>query len=514
MASRPGLGHDGHVHAKLSVEELESRVATLEVEAYRLRRLFDHLPALVAFWDKDLKNVIANQAYVDWFGLSPDQIRGTHIRTVLGEDVYAKNLPFIRAALEGKEQLFSRTLVDPQGRERHSQASYVPEVRDGEVAGFFVLVTDVTPRVEAQRELDDAQELAKVGSWVFHPETNEMTWSREMFRIVGRDPETDRPLVDTYLAVVHPDDLPTVQQRLATITDVSTSYELRYRLLLPDGQVKHVHSRGRPEVDARGALTRLTGTLQDETLLQRVAGELASTNERLEVVNGLLTDTIAMLSHDIRQPIQGVTGFLDLLVADWDSGPPERLREYVDRAAAAAHRMNTLVDDVLMAVTIDSDALAVRPRPVPLAGLLRQVVDQQVPGVEIELEVRGDAVVLADPFHLRQVIANLIANAARYGRPPLMVSVDSDPTEARIRVVDHGEGVPADFVPHLFDRFTRATTGVAATQQGSGFGLYIVQQLIKANDGKVDYQPAEPSGACFTVTLPVVGRTEPNPPGG
>jgi diguanylate cyclase (GGDEF)-like protein/PAS domain S-box-containing protein len=116
-----------------------------------LQQLIDHLPAMVAYWDRDRRNVVANAAYLEWFGFRPEEMHGIHIRHVLGEEVYAKNLPHLDAVLRGEEQLFDRTLVDTAGRVRHTQASYVPNVVDGEVAGFFVLVTEVTARVEAER---------------------------------------------------------------------------------------------------------------------------------------------------------------------------------------------------------------------------------------------------------------------------------------------------------------------------------------------------------------------------
>jgi diguanylate cyclase (GGDEF)-like protein/PAS domain S-box-containing protein len=118
-----------------------------------LRRLIDRLPAMLAYWDADKRNVVANEAYVSWFGFRPQDMVGLHIRDVLGQEVYAKNVAFMDAALRGEEQLFARTLVDTSGAVRHTQASYVPDIVDGDVAGFFVLVTDVTARVEAERAL-------------------------------------------------------------------------------------------------------------------------------------------------------------------------------------------------------------------------------------------------------------------------------------------------------------------------------------------------------------------------
>jgi signal transduction histidine kinase len=90
-----------------------------------------------------------------------------------------------------------------------------------------------------------------------------------------------------------------------------------------------------------------------------------------------------------------------------------------------------------------------------------------------------------------------------------MISAVLDDNETRIEVLDSGEGVPDDFVPHLFDRFTRASTGNASAQKGTGLGLYIVRQLALANGGTITYQRRKPTGACFVLSLPASIPNEP-----
>ena len=130
------------------------------VESRRqLRAVIDNLPAMIGCWDRDLRNVLANQAYVEWFGWTPEQMRGHHISEVLGEDLYRLNKPYMDAALAGQPQHFDRTIVDASGATRYSQASYIPDQdAAGEVHGFFVLVADVTARVKAEQELAAAKE--------------------------------------------------------------------------------------------------------------------------------------------------------------------------------------------------------------------------------------------------------------------------------------------------------------------------------------------------------------------
>lgn len=134
-------------------------VAELVERLRRLRTVLDHLPAMVGYWGRDLRNRVANRAYVDWFGKSPEELEGCHISELLGPELYEANLPYMRAALEGHAQHFDRAIVDTQGVQRWSQASYIPDVLDdGTVDGFFVLVADITPRVRAEQALAAEQE--------------------------------------------------------------------------------------------------------------------------------------------------------------------------------------------------------------------------------------------------------------------------------------------------------------------------------------------------------------------
>jgi diguanylate cyclase (GGDEF)-like protein/PAS domain S-box-containing protein len=134
------------------------RVVDLVEANVPLRSVVDNLPAMIGYWDRDLRNVMGNTAYVEWFGLTPEEMRGKHIREVLGEELFALNEPYMRRALAGEAQLFDRTIIDASGQRRHTQASYIPDIREGEVHGFFVLVTDITQRKVAEDALADETE--------------------------------------------------------------------------------------------------------------------------------------------------------------------------------------------------------------------------------------------------------------------------------------------------------------------------------------------------------------------
>jgi signal transduction histidine kinase len=146
--------------------------------------------------------------------------------------------------------------------------------------------------------------------------------------------------------------------------------------------------------------------------------------------------------------------------------------------------MTELVEEILTLTQLDADGLGTRSVTVDARRAIREA-----------------AASVADPRHLTQILMNLLSNALKYGVPPVEVTVDGRNPVA-IDVRDHGDGVPADFVPRLFDRFTRADTPASRARKGTGLGLYIVRQLVETNGGAVEYRDHPGDGGCFTVRLP------------
>ena len=119
--------------------------------------VLDTLPAVIGYYGVDLRNRLANLAYMEFFGLTPDEIHGRHISEVIGPQLYGLNRPHIDGALAGEPQLFDRTVIDHSGEPRHMQVSYVPDISDGRVRGFAVLLTDITARRIAEQALAAAE---------------------------------------------------------------------------------------------------------------------------------------------------------------------------------------------------------------------------------------------------------------------------------------------------------------------------------------------------------------------
>lgn len=150
------------IYRALFVAGVQAPYRELEIERSRLRQserdlrsILDNLPPMIGYWDTELRNRFANHAYASWFGIDPLKIPGKHIREVIGEERFRLNLPYMEAALRGEGQIFERDIPTPDGELRHSQAHYIPDIQDGEVRGFYVLVSDITPLKRAHAELEN-----------------------------------------------------------------------------------------------------------------------------------------------------------------------------------------------------------------------------------------------------------------------------------------------------------------------------------------------------------------------
>lgn len=253
-----------------------------------MQKMLDALPAMVGYWDRDLRNRMANEAYVDFFGKSPEEMQGIHISEVLGPELYEKNLPHMEEALRGVPQTFDRAIHTPSGELRYTQASYVPDVGDdGEARGFFVLVTDITERRRIEEELErshtrlaEAESLARLGSWDWDIPNGKMTCSNGLFEIYGISAaEFDETYEVGGSKYVHPDDREFVNEEMRQAIETGAPVDFEYRIIRPDGRVRRLHSRAELVADAEGHPLRLTGTAQDVTELHAAAEVLETATD-------------------------------------------------------------------------------------------------------------------------------------------------------------------------------------------------------------------------------------------
>ncbi len=247
---------------------------------------------------------------------------------------------------------------------------------------------------------------------------------------------------------------------------------------------------------------RLTEDALDAERQQRA--ETEASNDALLRAHSQVSDLVAMLSHDLRTPLTVINGYAALALQSWPRLDDAQRLGFLQRMGRAGHSLQELLEDTLATSAFDAGALEPRPQPVDLQDVVREVLDtlsDPLPGVEVEhLEAVGP--VLVDRAHLKQVLCNVVSNAAKYGAAPYRIVAVVDREAVALRVIDDGPGVPPEFVPQLFERYSRSEQARNGTQKGSGLGLFIVRALLRANGGDIDYEAGPRGGGAFVLRLP------------
>jgi diguanylate cyclase (GGDEF)-like protein/PAS domain S-box-containing protein len=250
-------------------------------DPHRLRLLIDSVPAMISYWDRELRNLVANEAFIEFFGRTPVEIFGRHLREVLGEKLYGLNRAHVEGVLAGEKQVFEHTLIDPHGATRYVETNYIPDIVDGEVRGFYVQVTDVTARVEAEHARDDAVRLlqismdnAPIGQAIVDTSVHALYVNPALCTMFGY-PAAELIGVDLR-AFVHPADIATAEADLDVLKNNSQSHVVsELRLVARDGRTVWVQRDAVMVPGAHGSDDIIIGQFQDVTARKRAEAELA-----------------------------------------------------------------------------------------------------------------------------------------------------------------------------------------------------------------------------------------------
>lgn len=232
--------------------------------------------------------------------------------------------------------------------------------------------------------------------------------------------------------------------------------------------------------------------------------EAIETAERFRHLDEMRSDFVTMVSHELRSPMTVVAGIADILKKRQSALSPQQRDELVDTLGREARRLTRLVSEVLDLEAIDQGAMELHVGSIDMAELAREAVTDAGVAERTDLAVgRGDAVCQADGDRIKQVLLNLISNAAKFSGPerPITVRVAPETDGVSISVSDEGPGIPKDNVEKLFQRFSRLDTG-GDRKPGSGLGLYLSRSIVEAHNGTIWVESVPGRGATFSFKIP------------
>ncbi|CAH0209903.1 Alkaline phosphatase synthesis sensor protein PhoR [Massilia sp. Bi118] len=495
------------------LDRLYEQHAHLEAERRKFHQLSNNIPQLVWMADPVGNILWFNDRWYEFAGAEPGAVSVEDWQKLHDPNVLPEVMRRWREAIaSGQPDQMTFPLRGVDGR-YHSFFCSVAPLRDaaGRILQWFGTCTDVSQLEEAERAVRYSEErlqqglvAARMAVWERDPVSGAVSFSANLHSVFGMHWTN----VNELWALVDPEDQASLR---ATVKGaISEGFDAGEYRATPrirragDGRTIWIDIRGRLGLGPDGRSTVVHAVAIDIT-------ERKHAEEALQLADRRKDEFLAMLAHELRNPLAPISSAADMLRIAYAGEP--RVKQISDIVARQVAHMRHLVDDLLDVSRVTRGLVTISRQAVDLRRVVTEAVEQSRPLVETrrhQLEVAlPEAPVMVDGDHTRlvQVAANLLNNAAKYTHEGghIWVTLDAHAGQARLAVRDNGTGIGPDLLPVVFDLFTQGSRTLDRAQGGLGLGLALVRKLVELHSGQVSASsPGQGQGSTFTVTLPLL----------
>jgi PAS domain S-box-containing protein len=409
-----------------------------------------------------------------------------------------------------------KRIVRPDGKQRYIRCVGIPVIKEGVLVGFIGTAMDITEQelltqeLERQRAyLSDAQKLTQTGSWAWRlPDRKTIHLSEEWYRIYGFDPAQGEPTWEELVERVHPEDRlmwESLAER-AIVEKADSDYE--FRILLPNGKVKWIHTVGHPVLSNAGDLEGFLGSSSDITALKSAEQErekLRLLEDDLAHINrvSMLGEMAASLAHEIKQPIAAAVTSANSCI-EWLAHDPPNI-ERARATAARIDRYGTRAAEIIDRIRSFYRKSHAERELVDVNGIIDEMLALlQGEATRFSIEMRTELAtelpkIMADRVQLQQVFMNLMLNAIEAMNESggdLTVRSQLQDGQLLFSVIDTGSGLPDGSADQIFSAF------FTTKPQGSGMGLAISRTIVESHGGRLWPTANDGRGTTFHFALP------------
>ncbi|HUR41042.1 MAG TPA: PAS domain-containing protein [Verrucomicrobiae bacterium] len=498
------------------VTERKRFESELSASEQRLRQIANSIPQLAWMADSDGSILWYNDRWYQYTGATAEEMAGFGWQAVHHPDWLPRVLERIGASVQSGapfEMTFPLRARDGSYRPFFSLATPLKD-ESGRVVHWFGTNTDVSSLEAAELELRKAEERLRlateagdIGIWDWRVRDDRMTWSDRTYALHGLAPGTFGGTLQAFEALVHPDDLPGLREKISAAVAARDTLSAEFRVLLPDGRVRWLATWARMHLSPDGVPVRMIGATVSVDDYKRAEASMRENDRRKD-------EFLAMLAHELRNPMAPIQNAAELLAhGENDSQIAVQAGEIITRQV---RHMTKLIDDLLDVSRVTRGLVKIEVAPVELSDVVAAAVEQARPVLDarqhaLSIDAAGTPLwVRGDRTRLVQVLVNLLDNAAKYTPPRgrIQVSLRRNAGLALIAVSDNGLGIEASLRPHVFDLFTQGPRSPDRSQGGLGIGLSVVRSLVELHGGSIDARSAgKDRGSVFTIRLATIAAT-------
>ncbi|HEY9656107.1 MAG TPA: ATP-binding protein [Crinalium sp.] len=410
---------------------------------------------------------------------------------------------------------------------------------EGQFQGYIGSVLDISERKRVEDERQQAEAAlregenrlrlalasAALGTWDFDPITGVLQWDKQCKAMFGLSPTAEINYT-IFLAGLHPEDRDRADQvvQLALKPESGGEYDLEYRTIgIEDGVERWIAAKGKAFFNPVGIAVRFIGTVlnitekkQAEAEREQLLQRSQAAREAAETANRIKDEFLAVLSHELRSPLNPILGWSKLLQQrKLDAAKTTMALAAIERNAQLQAQ---LIDDLLDISRILRGKLSLTVMPVDLSTVIGAALETvqlaaEAKAIQIQTMIAPDVgVVMGDAGRLQQVVWNLLSNAVKFTltKGQVTVALSSTGSHAQIQVSDTGKGIKPEFLPYVFEHFRQEDGATTRKFGGLGLGLAIVRQIVELHGGTVAAESGgEQQGATFVVQLPTLPQATP-----
>lgn len=368
---------------------------------------------------------------------------------------------------------------------------------------------------QSEERFSLAMQGARDGLWDWNLLSDAVYYSPRWKSMFGYTDAELRNSLDTFRKLIHPADRDVVRvAEEAYLEDFSGDYRAEYRMRHKNGHYVDVLSRGfvvRDPVTEKPI--RFVGTHVDITERNRVQRELSNAKNAAEAASRTKSSFLANMSHELRTPLNSIIGFSEVLVDRTFGELNEKQKRYQQHILTAGRHLLSLISDLLDLSKIEAGKMELDPSHCELEEIIRSslvLIQERAArhALHVDCQFIGDlgAGIVADERKLKQILFNLLSNAAKYTPDGGAISVVAEcgKDEIIVQVADTGIGIANEDLARVFEEFEQIDSSYAKTQQGTGLGLALTKRLVELHGGRIWAESAGiGKGSTFAFTLPL-----------